>query len=200
MTTPAHPRSRGENSSVTGSPAPYTGSSPLTRGKRCRVVLRSTRTGLIPAHAGKTHGQYFGSSGVPAHPRSRGENYMQRSAVGDTPGSSPLTRGKLLGVTLLPWQERLIPAHAGKTCSLTIRRCSAAAHPRSRGENAFRITTCTPAPGSSPLTRGKLPELHGLAPERRLIPAHAGKTRLLRVSARPGWAHPRSRGENYGRY
>ena len=32
--------------------------------------------------------------------------------------------------------------------------------------------------------------------ERRLIPAHAGKTRAARVAGRRSWAHPRSRGEN----
>ena len=50
--------------------------------------------------------------------------------------------------------------------------------------------------GASPLTRGKLIQRVSLDRERRLIPAHAGKTR------RPAWsrlactAHPRSRGEN----
>ena len=50
--------------------------------------------------------------------------------------------------------------------------------------------------GSSPLTRGKL--FHGVRLFRhcRLIPAHAGKTRLTGGHAWYHEAHPRSRGEN----
>ena len=53
-TTPAHPRSRGENTVFNNSADMGTGSSPLTRGKPrwvggCRRPMR-----LIPAHAGKT--------------------------------------------------------------------------------------------------------------------------------------------------
>ena len=79
-------------------------------------------------------------------------------------------------------------------------RCSAApgcpAHPRSRGENwrARPLARCQT--GSSPLTRGKQ-TTHALKPsERGLIPAHAGKTKGIRVSPGACRAHPRSRGEN----
>ena len=50
--------------------------------------------------------------------------------------------------------------------------------------------------GSSPLTRGKRRVLVGARDERRLIPAHAGKT--WRRAWKTDWvkAHPRSRGEN----
>ena len=50
--------------------------------------------------------------------------------------------------------------------------------------------------GSSPLTRGKRERLAHVGRRRRLIPAHAGKTRHTweRSQSRP--AHPRSRGEN----
>ena len=50
-------------------------------------------------------------------------------------GSSPLTRGKLLGRDLLVVCHRLIPAHAGKTRWQLWESRSAVAHPRSRGEN-----------------------------------------------------------------
>ena len=50
--------------------------------------------------------------------------------------------------------------------------------------------------GSSPLTRGKPPDLMPSHTVERLIPAHAGKTRgSSGRSGLPG-AHPRSRGEN----
>ena len=110
-----------------------------------------------------------------AHPRSRGENL---SAV----GSGLMAMGS--------------PAHAGKTGShrRTGRWCRA--HPRSRGENLHPLSPIRLTEGSSPLTRGKphLSEVGGAF--RRLIPAHAGKTRRRPHQSRPRTAHPRSRGEN----
>ena len=50
----AHPRSRGENRLVNPPGTPQVGSSPLTRGKQVRILIRSLRIRLIPAHAGKT--------------------------------------------------------------------------------------------------------------------------------------------------
>ena len=50
-----------------------------------------------------------------AHPRSRGENEddVLRDVVKD--GSSPLTRGKRMLPSWKGPEDRLIPAHAGKT-------------------------------------------------------------------------------------
>ena len=53
------------------------------------------------------------------------------------------------------------------------------------------------AGGSSPLTRGKLREARYRCSITRLIPAHAGKTRLSGAPPTTRWAHPRSRGENF---
>ena len=50
----AHPRSRGENKSLTASSRVRIGSSPLTRGKRFHDRRCGHRNRLIPAHAGKT--------------------------------------------------------------------------------------------------------------------------------------------------
>ena len=131
----AHPRSRGENRSGLLSATMRTGSSPLTRGKR--VNPRETRASgrLIPAHAGKTRSVASMSTVRPAHPRSRGENAWFRDIQGFDAGSSPLTRGKHDQGTLWSNEERLIPAHAGKTQSLPTHPTGSPAHPRSRGEN-----------------------------------------------------------------
>ena len=50
--------------------------------------------------------------------------------------------------------------------------------------------------GSSPLTRGKRHSRKVKPMIRRLIPAHAGKTCVVRHILLLAWAHPRSRGEN----
>ena len=172
----AHPRSRGENTSLTWSDISGLGSSPLTRGKHLRPVHRRRREGLIPAHAGKTLANPDGDLHRWAHPRSRGENTAPPGREGQVVGSSPLTRGK---------------PSTGQELVLASR-----AHPRSRGENSLFAVMSPQAPGSSPLTRGKPVESIGEILDSGLIPAHAGKTEPSTSSLWAEWAHPRSRGEN----
>ena len=172
----AHPRSRGENSTAGAVTVVVSGSSPLTRGKHRTRGRRRARRRLIPAHAGKTHRR---RSDVPhrrAHPRSRGENrdVGRRGHAGS--GSSPLTRGKLAGAALVRLNTGLIPAHAGKTPGRASPRHAQTAHPRSRGENPPRRVGKRARSGSSPLTRGKPTRSALPHRQRRLIPAHAGKT------------------------
>ena len=174
--TGAHPRSRGENKRTRPPLRGWQGSSPLTRGKLNLETAAEETAGLIPAHAGKTRRRCGSRRGREAHPRSRGENHVQRDVDFHDLGSSPLTRGKhQIGEVRLAHQ-RLIPAHAGKTP----RRCPGGprtrAHPRSRGENASQRAAEDGPRGSSPLTRGK--RKRGRARHRAdgLIPAHAGKT------------------------
>ena len=172
------------------------GSSPLTRGKRRLRGRRICRVGLIPAHAGKTKAAQQMVVNFQAHPRSRGENENCSVLAVLTPGSSPLTRGKPIWLLSASMHVRLIPAHAGKTCSLPRSHRRVRAHPRSRGENAVKALVNQRLEGSSPLTRGKQPvRLDQVAPQ-RLIPAHAGKT-FKHCGVPSGLrAHPRSRGEN----
>ena len=172
------------------------GSSPLTRGKHALSIRVRRALGLIPAHAGKTWAYPSATFPPRAHPRSRGENGPAAGMVPRVVGSSPLTRGKQTNAALAGPPGRLIPAHAGKTWSYVTGPDNLWAHPRSRGENAFRRRKRQHTRGSSPLTRGKRPRAQPLHASQRLIPAHAGKTpRRHRVAASLP-AHPRSRGEN----
>ena len=151
---------------------------------------------LIPAHAGKTLEAVIPRSCQGAHPRSRGENYYSSVHAFVDEGSSPLTRGKPIRKRPTHRCRRLIPAHAGKTRG---RRCTtrgAPAHPRSRGENVVAASSWGGRQGSSPLTRGKQHFANAVDVERRLIPAHAGKTSALFCAWATLGAHPRSRGEN----
>ena len=172
------------------------GSSPLTRGKPERRGRWQCRHRLIPAHAGKTGCPSTGACQGRAHPRSRGENTKTLSLSATLFGSSPLTRGKRVAPPAPPISPGLIPAHAGKTAGSRTRAGAWRAHPRSRGENFLIVEVAEKLDGSSPLTRGK----PSVPPEALivagLIPAHAGKTSLLRVSGTTREAHPRSRGEN----
>ena len=153
--TPAHPRSRGENKQTIADVYEDAGSSPLTRGKRQERRDNAIQGRLIPAHAGKTPGSARCGAPRPAHPRSRGENRLERPAADASRGSSPLTRGKPAAALYGPRQGGLIPAHAGKTFQISFFEVRGAAHPRSRGENLMRSRTLVAESGSSPLTRGK---------------------------------------------
>ena len=100
-------------------------------------------------------------------------------------GSSPLTRGKRDDRTVLAAAHGLIPAHAGKTQPSRSSTIPTAAHPRSRGENCWRMIASYLQAGSSPLTRGKRVLFDGVGEGRGLIPAHAGKTSSAVPSATP---------------
>ena len=175
-TSPAHPRSRGENGALLSGIKREPGSSPLTRGKRMCPSWITTRAGLIPAHAGKTPPRRTRLRSGTAHPRSRGENPSAQANGSVLSGSSPLTRGKHWYRLDQHRSLRLIPAHAGKTASSVLHLGEYWAHPRSRGENDLNGVEVAALAGSSPLTRGKLlwgvRGQHGVG----LIPAHAGKT------------------------
>ena len=174
----------------------WTGSSPLTRGKRVCLPPVLRRAGLIPAHAGKTRGTGASRRGAGAHPRSRGENLRAGLDPGGEPGSSPLTRGKRKNSTRRSCSSGLIPAHAGKTGERSERGREIRAHPRSRGENGASPYSMSSPQGSSPLTRGKRGYRRVRRNPKGLIPAHAGKTGTGQLRDHPPGAHPRSRGEN----
>ena len=94
---------------------------------------------------------------------------------------------------LLP---RIIPAYAGSTYHLPLRRSVRGDHPRIRGEHGFRRLGGNVLPGSSPHTRGA--RRAGLLPpgRRRIIPAYAGSTISARRRGRAAGDHPRIRGEH----
>ena len=102
-----------------------------------------------------------------------------------------------MGSGVEPSEERLIPAHAGKTRASLAMWPGPTAHPRSRGENVIGQLLSAVGEGSSPLTRGKPDASWPPCHRRRLIPAHAGKTSAVHSLFSASQAHPRSRGENH---
>ena len=131
----AHPRAGGENRLLSVKRPLAVGSSPRWRGKRTGL-LRPSRSGrLIPALAGKTSECTESGRGPQAHPRAGGENDLTRDEITLRGGSSPRWRGKPLIPILPTLGNRLIPALAGKTPTIGIRREARRAHPRAGGEN-----------------------------------------------------------------
>ena len=95
LSSSAHPRAGGENTSPAGATGISQGSSPRGRGKRRA-----------------DHGRRDGSR---AHPRAGGENGPAGPRSPWAPGSSPRGRGKRAASRRSHHQYRLIPARAGKT-------------------------------------------------------------------------------------
>ena len=166
------------------------------RGKLAKDTAGFKILRLIPAHAGKTHGKHAISRPSGAHPRACGENRFGSALSSVTRGSSPRMRGKLLDGPRLFARGRLIPAHAGKTTPAKSPASWARAHPRACGENAAQAADSGNGEGSSPRMRGKQEFLLLPPAYRRLIPAHAGKTRPSASCIRSRRAHPRACGEN----
>ena len=191
-----HPRARGENDDVGRMNARLEGTSPRTRGKHGAQSVIKLKERNIPAHAGKTPPFGRNPGQKPEHPRARGENEWGGSRFFVPFGTSPRTRGKLEYAHGLVTHSRNIPAHAGKTSSMTWMNCSAPEHPRARGENTPQSILTSKHGGTSPRTRGKLKPAWDALGAGRNIPAHAGKTRRLRILTLIPREHPRARGEN----
>ena len=112
-------------------------------------------------------------------------------------GSSPRVRGKPSSGASESRAHRLIPARAGKTSHALAARGSRSAHPRACGENALAARTAVATSGSSPRVRGKHSGRPRRHPQRRLIPARAGKTGVPPIRPETNRAHPRACGENH---
>ena len=196
---PDHPRACGENYGRKIYHGLHCGSPPRMRGKPrgCRAVPCATR--ITPAHAGKTVNRDVSHYAAPDHPRACGENAGKGFAGRVSRGSPPRMRGKPGCDAPVGRDERITPAHAGKTCKRLISVSRPADHPRACGENLGLCPYIGHSSGSPPRMRGKR-HPHGVWLCRvRITPAHAGKTPIgsKRALSRPD--HPRACGENLTR-
>ena len=112
--------------------------------------------------------------------------------------------------------DRIIPAHAGNSCSKRGSSSRLTDHPRACGELAESVRHYTPSSGSSPRMRGTLtmsvcdrygmtdssPRMRGtrwhteiVICRPRIIPAHAGNSKAYRLHVEPIPDHPRACGE-----
>ena len=193
--TAVHPRARGEQLHSKHIVVMECGSSPRTRGTGPAPPNEPHHVRFIPAHAGNRCVAASCTDTRPVHPRARGE--QQRQVAGDVAvgGSSPRTRGTELRRAESVKRLRFIPAHAGNSRSAPPRPLPKPVHPRARGEQS-ETTRRRPSPaGSSPRTRGTVPQPGRSRHRQRFIPAHAGNRWSRRVSISPPTVHPRARGE-----
>ena len=113
-------------------------------------------------------------------------------------GSSPRVRGKQIARLRFHEQGRIIPARAGQTRAC--RRCHPPFpdHPRACGANGAQQGKQVGSAGSSPRVRGKRPCVGIGRRPRRIIPARAGQTMIVRIGLMTVSDHPRACGANMG--
>ena len=171
-----HPRIRGEHRLFLWGPGTVPGSSPHTRGALRHSQGPDRRLRIIPAYAGSTRWRHRCCHGAGDHPRIRGEHAAHGPENRGRRGSSPHTRGALLGWALCRGLRRIIPAYAGSTRRRGGLGFGRADHPRIRGEHATSWGGPESGCGSSPHTRGAR-QVHELPRGGdRIIPAYAGST------------------------
>ena len=111
-----HPRACGENKHLLESEGQYSGSPPRMRGKPVEKRRMEQARRITPAHAGKTAAALLMPCHSPDHPRACGENVCRDVEAGLGVGSPPRMRGKRRWDSTRDTEQRITPAHAGKTC------------------------------------------------------------------------------------
>ena len=190
-----HPRTRGEKQRNLDSIVTSTGSPPHTRGKDHPKFFQGQRTGITPAHAGKSHRPDHSRLPSWDHPRTRGEKSSFNHTSPVLKGSPPHTRGKVpVALGLYP-APGITPAHAGKSSWPPgfLRPCRD--HPRTRGEKKKEKPQGLVEVGSPPHTRGKALTPSVYVTCHGITPAHAGKSFRALPGDPGGQDHPRTRGE-----
>ena len=153
------------------------GDHPRIRGEHHEIFRKANdRRGIIPAYAGSTSVTVRILTSCRDHPRIRGEHRARNWSVLSLAGSSPHTRGALVGRQLGARDRGIIPAYAGNTDGLLTMPPAFRDHPRIRGEHVSRFWKLPKRGGSSPHTRGALILclVRGIA--LGIIPAYAGST------------------------
>ena len=152
--------------------------------------------GIIPAYAGSTTTDDSLKGAFRDHPRVCGEHLAPGHAERNQTGSSPRMRGALRHLDRHGLAVGIIPAYAGSTnCSRFLTRWHWD-HPRVCGEHSPTCASPRRAAGSSPRMRGALAHLVLQSALFGIIPAYAGSTWNVVITASYGRDHPRVCGEH----
>ena len=150
-----HPRVCGEKISAMDGGNGEVGSPPRVRGKEQQASQPTPLSGITPACAGKSLPP-SPSCIVPGdHPRVCGEKCLQLRTKGQTLGSPPRVRGKVLLTFANVESIRITPACAGKRPRFPPERQTLKDHPRVCGEKTASARFFCSSAGSPPRVRGK---------------------------------------------
>ena len=151
---------------------------------------------FIPACAGNTINCRRCTADLPVYPRWRGEHFVDHALEHRLRGLSPLARGTLADKEQRLLLLRFIPAGAGNTITLSVRRILVTVYPRWRGEHIGSSIDIHTGIGLSPLARGTPQYRHLRLGFSRFIPAGAGNTPVRRPDRSSAPVYPRWRGEH----
>ena len=131
-----HPRACGAHTASMLISHVFWGSSPRMRGSLSASRICRPDRGIIPAHAGLTHGSARRRRLLWDHPRACGAHATNSALRRTFSGSSPRMRGsRRLQISLVE-KWGIIPAHAGLTSSCTALPQDAWDHPRACGAHS----------------------------------------------------------------
>ena len=145
------------------------------RGNRCRSPRSWSRSGSIPACAGKPSTRSSVMPSPAVDPRVCGETPSLASAGVFEYGRSPRVRGNPVPIVRDRRPLGSIPACAGKPPPPAGRRSAPGVDPRVCGETIWTVDHIHHLPGRSPRVRGNLTPLLAGQAFHRSIPACAGK-------------------------
>ena len=91
------------------------GSPPRMRERHLSTSKSSTATGITPAYAGKTSVRNYRRDGTQDHPRVCGKDKVEPVKSLPAPGSPPRMRERRDDRRVIPRNDRITPAYAGKT-------------------------------------------------------------------------------------
>ena len=155
---------------------------------------------ITPACAGSTSRPMPKQKQARDHPRLRGEYVYAWHMLCSVTGSPPLARGVLCHVRNCVLRCGITPACAGSTFPPNYPHTQKQDHPRLRGEYKVSLDFNQFHQGSPPLARGVPTRGFIRTMARRITPACAGSTLLMRGLLRGCRDHPRLRGEYYTKY
>ena len=173
----------------------WRGSSPRVRGTAAQRRRELGDGRFIPACAGNRFEFFFDTQIYPVHPRVCGEQGFIQPRREMFPGSSPRVRGTVIRKRESVSDTRFIPACAGNSRPIRVKKYRGTVHPRVCGEQSFRSAEACSTSGSSPRVRGtallRVPDDSGC----RFIPACAGNRQVLTLGRFAPAVHPRVCGE-----
>ena len=190
-----HPRACGELVQKPGDLRMKVGSSPRMRGTLVEKTKGSQCYRIIPAHAGNSLIVLHLFFAVADHPRACGELTLNMVPVVGPLGSSPRMRGTPPPPSCRRDASRIIPAHAGNSGRREVRWYRLPDHPRACGELRALPSMIASVIGSSPRMRGTRFLLPSRVQPFRIIPAHAGNSRMGACRSAGLSDHPRACGE-----
>ena len=153
------------------------------------------RSGITPAHAGKSIQRPAYTRPLWDHPRMGGEKSSLSSASLHGPGSPPRGRGKGFAAVGGGLEQGITPAWAGKRIRRPDTERAYWDHPRVGGEKVLQLPVFQSPLGSPPHRRGKGYREFGIDISDRITPAQAGKSCSDCRCSNRRWDHPRIGGE-----